>query len=78
MNRFHLVLTIAFALGLAGCVFFGPSVREVSRQTYTQQIEEIERAHQNQQITKAEYLKLKMEAGNAFRQREATIVGGGR
>lgn len=43
-----------------------------------QQIEEIDKAYQRQEITKAEYLRLKMEAENAFQQREATIVSGAR
>ena len=52
------------------------TVRQASRQLYLKQIQEIEDAYKNKEITKAEYLRLKMQAENAFHQREATISAG--
>jgi hypothetical protein len=63
------ILSMAFC-AISAC----STVRQQSRQTYIRQIEEIERSYQKQEITKAEYLTLKLAAENAFHQREATLA----
>jgi uncharacterized protein YceK len=69
MTKYAIILSIIFILFLSGC----KTVRQASRETYLRQIQEIEQVYTNKEITKAEYLRLKMQAENAFQQREATI-----
>ncbi len=66
----HLTLLSFFA-----CIVFSGCVT-ASKQVYLNQIQAIEEAYQNKEITKAEYLKLKMDSENAYRQRKATIAAG--
>lgn len=53
----------------AGCV-------SSSRMAYQNQLQEIEQSYQVGKITTAEYLTLKQNAENAYRQRKATIAAG--
>jgi len=71
IGKYLLVLALGFC-AISAC----STVRQASRQAYIKQIEEIERSYQTQEITKAEYLTLKLTAENAFHQREATIAAG--
>jgi hypothetical protein len=48
-----------------------------SKEVYRSQMQEIEDAYRKNEITKAEYLRLKFEAENAYHQRRATIMSGG-
>ena len=43
---------------------------------YQRQIQTIEDAYQKGEITKADYLKMKLDAENAYQQRRATIRAG--
>ena len=43
---------------------------------YQRQIQTIEEAYQKGEITKADYLKMKMDAENAYQQRRATYRAG--
>ena len=70
MTKYAIILSIIFILFLSGC----KTVRQASRETYLRQIQEIEQAYTNKEITKVEFLRLKMQAENAFQQREATIT----
>lgn len=60
---------VAVAIGGTGCV-------SSSRMTYQNQLQEIEQSYQAGKITTAEYLTLKHNAENAYRQRKATVAAG--
>jgi len=47
-----------------------------SKMAYQGQLQEIEQAYQAGKITTAEYLTLKHDAENSYRQRKATIAAG--
>jgi hypothetical protein len=72
MRKSAVALFIIFSLFLTDCT----TVRQASKQTYLKQIEEIEEAYRKEEITKAEYLELKMQAENAYQEREAIISSG--
>jgi hypothetical protein len=72
MRWYTFLLCVLISVLVSQCT----TVRQSSRETYRKQTQEIEDAYRNQEITKAEYLRLKMQAENAFQQREATIAGG--
>jgi len=62
MTKYVIILSMIFLLLLSGC----RTVRQASRATYLRQIQEIEQAYTNKEIAKAEYLRLKIQAENAF------------
>ena len=47
-----------------------------SKQAYLNQIQEIETAYSNKEISRAEYLKLKIDSENSYRQRKSTMASG--
>jgi hypothetical protein len=54
---------------MGGCV-------SSSKMAYQNQLQEIEQAYHTGKITTAEYLTLKQNAENSYRQRKATIAAG--
>jgi hypothetical protein len=63
MKQSLLIIAVSLAV-LCGCASKPDT-------TYLSQIQSIEEAYQNKDLTKAEYLKLKMDAENASAQRRA-------
>jgi hypothetical protein len=70
MKRLLIVHLILISLIVSGCA------ANTSKTVYLNQLQEIATAYQKNEISKAEYLKLKMEAENAYEQRRATIRAG--
>lgn len=73
------LLLLAMAVVLVGC----GTLRKENLEAYQRQLQEIEQAHKNGDISKGEYLKMKHDAENAYRraedarkQRAATILYG--
>ena len=60
------LLIITLLASLAGC----QTQKQKSHQAFQAQIQEIEQARAAGEISKGEYLKLKQDAENAWRQRE--------
>jgi hypothetical protein len=54
------------------CCFLPSGCQSRSQQAYVRQIQTIEAAYQKGNLTESEYLKLKMDAENAYQQRRAT------
>ncbi len=69
MKRILMVPLILMSLVVLGCA-------NSSKSAYRNQIREFETAYQKNEISKAEYLKLKMESENAYEHRKATIKAG--
>jgi outer membrane murein-binding lipoprotein Lpp len=69
MKRLLIVPLILISLIVSGCA-------NTSKAVYRNQLQELKTAYQKNEISKAEYLKLKMEAENAYEHRKATIRAG--
>jgi len=67
MVRYTVILFTVFLFIMSSCV----SVRQASYDVYMGQIQMIERAYSEKEIGKADYLRLKMGAQNAYFGREA-------
>lgn len=69
-----IVKVVFYALAIM--IILGTGCVSSSRMAYQNQLQEIELSYQAAKITTAEYLTLKQNAENAYRQRKATIAAG--
>lgn len=71
INKKELLLCLLSLVAVVGCVRTSQH-----NLVYQRQIQTIEEAYQKGEITKADYLKMKIDAENAYQQRRATYRAG--
>jgi hypothetical protein len=73
-NQKEIIATLCLLINSS--FFFGCVRPSQHTLVYQRQIQTIEEAYQKGEITKADYLKMKMDAENAYQQRRATYRAG--